>query len=380
MQHRGFSQPAKHRIAKPSLSRRRLLQGLGGSSALLGLGGCDGGFSFGGGGSDLPPAGAIGQAALLAPLSGRRASIGQIMTATASLGGQPTNLGAEVAVVDAGEDAATAVTAATTAVASGAKMILGPLFSAQARAVADAVGRNIPVVSLSNDSEIAGGNLFVFGLTPQQSAKAVIGFAATRGNRNIAVVVPPGAFGALSASAAKSTARAFGVAMPEPLTLASADGLINRLKETNGGKLPDAVYLPVVGGPFEAQARALKAEGVQLLGSEQWGAIAPFRVPALIDGWFAAPDPVRFEAFANAFESQTDSEAGIVAGLTFDAVEMARILGRLDRQSRKGLLREAGFDGVLGPYRFTKDGQCERSLAVLSVVKGATTLIGASAA
>lgn len=302
------------------------------------------------------------------------------MAATASLGGQPTNLGAEVAVVDAGDDAATAVTAATTAVASGAKMILGPLFSAQARAVAEAVGRNIPVVSLSNDSSIAGGNLFVFGLTPQQSAKAVIGFAATRGNRNIAVVVPPGAFGALAASAAQSTARAFGVTMPAPLTLASADGLVTRLKEINSGQLPDAVYLPVVGGPFEAQAGVLKAAGVQLLGSEQWGAIAPFRIPALIDGWFAAPDPVRFEAFANALESETGSEAGIVAGLTFDAVEMARILGRLDKQSKSGLLRDAGFDGVLGPYRFTKDGQCERGLAVLSVVKGATTLIGASAA
>ncbi|QFT58115.1 Penicillin-binding protein activator LpoA [Sulfitobacter sp. THAF37] len=379
MLHPEFSQSNRQRTTNGSLSRRRLLQILGGSSALFGLGACDGGFSLGGG-SDLPPAGAIGQAALLAPLSGSRASIGQIMAATASLGGQPTNLGAEVAVVDAGDDAATAVTAATTAVASGAKMILGPLFSAQARAVAAAVGRNVPVVSLSNDSSIAGGNLFVFGLTPQQSARAVIGFAATRGKRNIAVVVPPGAFGQLAASAAQTSARAFGVTMPAPLTLASADGVVARLKEANSGKLPDAVYLPVVGGPFEAQAGALKAAGVQLLGSEQWGAIAPFRVPALIGGWFAAPDPVRFEAFATALESEAGSEAGIVAGLTFDAVEMARILGRLDRQSRSGLLREAGFDGVLGPYRFTKDGQCERGLAVLSVVQGATTLIGASAA
>ncbi|APE42005.1 hypothetical protein BOO69_00205 [Sulfitobacter alexandrii] len=356
-----------------------MLKVLGGSSALLCLGACEGGFSLGGG-NDLPPAGTIGQAALLAPLSGPQASIGQMMAATASLGGQPTNLGAEVAVLDAGGDTATAVTAATAAVESGARMILGPLFSQQARAVAESVGRSVPVVSLSNDSSIAGGNLFVFGVTPLQSARAVIGFAATRGKRNVAVIVPPGPFGALAATAARSTAGAFGIKMPEPLTLASADGVVARLRQANGGQLPDAVYLPVVGGPFEAQAAALKAAGVQLLGSEQWGTIAPFRVPALIGGWFAAPDPVRFEAFANALENETGNEAGIVAGLTFDAVEMARILGRLDRQSRDGLLREAGFDGVLGPYKFTKDGQCERGLAVLSVVQGATTLIGASAA
>lgn len=305
------------------------------------------------------------------------------MTAAASLGGNPTGAGAEVAIVDAGDDDANAVAAANAAVAGGAKMILGPLFSGQSRAVAAAVGGDIPVVSLSNDSSIAGGNLFVFGITPQQSAKSILGFAATRGKRNIAVVVPPGAFGALSGAAAQSVASGIGVTMPAPITAASASGLIDKLRSTNGGALPDAVYLPVVGGPFEEQAAALKAAGVQLLGSEQWASITPYRIAALRDGWFAAPDPVRFEAFATAVESQAQSEAqseaGVLAGLAFDAVEMARILGRVGKQDRKGLLREAGFDGVLGPYRFQKSGQCERGLAILSVANGATNLIGSTA-
>ncbi|KZY05812.1 hypothetical protein A3728_16295 [Sulfitobacter sp. HI0040] len=323
--------------------------------------------------------GTVGKAALLAPLSGPRASIGQIMAATASLGGIPIDQSAEVMVLDAGDSSASAVAAARQAKAAGAQMILGPLFSGQSKAVAATVGRGVPVVTLSNDSSIAGENLFVFGVTPQQSARAVIGFAATRGKRNITTVVPPGAFGTLSAAAARQVAGQFGVTMPAPLVAGDASGLVSRLRELNGGKLPDAVYLPVVGGPFEAQAAALKQAGVQLLGSEQWSSIAPFRIPPLIGGWFAAPDPVRFEAFAIALEETVEAEAGIVAGLTFDAVEMARILGRLGRQDRKGLLRDAGFDGVLGPYRFRPDGECERGLAVLSVVEGATTLIGASA-
>jgi len=355
-----------------------MLQALAGSSALFGLAGCAGGFTLGGG-DDLPPPGTMGKAALLAPMSGSRASIGQIMAASASLGGQPTDQSAEVAVIDSGETDESAVAAAKQAVAGGAKMLLGPLFSSQSRAVAAAVGRGIPVVSLSNDSSIAGGNLFVFGVTPRQSAKAVIGFAATRGKRTIAVVVPPGAFGTLSASAAQAVAPNFGVTMPAPIVAASGAGLVAKLRDGNGGKLPDAVYLPVVGGPFEEQAAALKAAGVQLLGSEQWGTIAPYRIPALIDGWYAAPDPVRFEAFAIALEQAVKAEAGVVAGLAFDAVEMARILGRIGKQDKKGLLRDAGFDGVLGPYRFLPNGQCERGLAVLSVVRGATTLIGATA-
>ncbi len=358
------------------VSRRRLLMALGGSSALFGLSGCSG-LALGDQ-NELPPAGTVGKAVLLAPLSGPRASIGQIMLAAASLGGDPTNANAEVTVVDAGSDDATAVSAARTAVAGGAQMILGPLFSGQSVAVAQAVGREVPVVSLSNDSSIASANLFVFGITPQQSAKSMLGFAASRGKRNIVTVVPPGAFGALSASAARSAAAGFQIDMPQAVTASSAAGLVDTVRAVNGGKLPDAVYLPVVGGPFEEQAAAISAAGIQLMGSEQWAAISPGRIAALQGGWFTAPDPIQFEAFATAVENAGGNEAGVVAGLAFDAVEMARILGRLGRQDRKGLLREAGFDGVLGPYRFQKSGQCERGLAILGVSGSATTLIGST--
>lgn len=359
-----------------SVSRRRVLMGLGGSSALFGLSGC-GGLSLGGG-AELPPANAVGQAVLLAPLTGPRASLGQIMLAAASLGGNSTDAGAEVAVIDAGDSDAAAVSAAQGAVAGGAKMLLGPLFSGQSRAVAEAVGRDIPVVTLSNDSSIAGNNFFVFGITPQQSAKAILGFAATRGKRNIVSVVPPGAFGTLSATAAQSVAGGLGVKMPAAVTAQSAAGILDKIRGVNGGALPDAVYLPVVGGPFEEQAAAIKAAGIQLLGSEQWASITPYRIAALQNGWFAAPDPVRFEAFATAFANVSDTEAGVLAGLAFDAVEMARILGRIGQQDRKGLLRNAGFDGVVGPYRFQKDGQCARGLAILSVTSGANNLIGST--
>ena len=134
------------------------------------------------------------------------------MLAAASLGGNATGPGAEVEVVDAGDSPETAVAAAQKAMDGGAKMLLGPLFSGQSRAVAEAVGRGTPVVSLSNDSSIAGDNLFVFGITPQQSAKSILGFAATRGKRNVVTVVPPGPFGALSAQAAQSVVAATGLA------------------------------------------------------------------------------------------------------------------------------------------------------------------------
>lgn len=319
----------------------------------------------------LPPAGTVGKAAFLAPLSGPQADLGRTMLAAASLGGNPTGSGAEVEVIDAGTTDESAVAAAQGALANGARMLLGPLFSGQSRAVAAVAGR-VPVVSLSNDSAIAGGNLWVFGVTPQQSARAILGFAATRGLRTVAVVVPPGEFGARHLAAAQGVAPGYGMALT-PVVTEGASGLAAAVAGAQ------AAYLPVVGGPFEAQAAALGGTGVQILGSDQWASIAPTRVEGLRGAWFAAPDPIRYEAFVSALTEATGVEPGIVAGLAFDAVEMARLLGRLGQQDRDGLLREAGFDGVVGPYRLRPDGQVERGLAVLNVAEGATTLIGATA-
>ncbi|KKN17136.1 hypothetical protein LCGC14_0968790, partial [marine sediment metagenome] len=122
-----------------------------------------------------------GRAALLAPVSGRSPQLGQIMRNAATLGGNTLSDTGEMAFFDSGDTPETAATAARLAVAAGARMIVGPLFGAQVAAVAQAVGSNVAVLTLSNDVNVAGGGVFVLGVTPEQSARAVLTFAARRG-------------------------------------------------------------------------------------------------------------------------------------------------------------------------------------------------------
>lgn len=344
-----------------------------GSSAFAGLAGCG---LIDRGDPVLPPIGTTGQATLLAPLTGSRAALGQIMQQAASVGVGAAVPNKEISVIDSGETAEAAAAAAQLAKDAGAKMILGPLFSQQAAAVSEVVGRDIPVISLSNNANIAGGNVFVFGITAAQSTKAIFSFAAGRGLRKVSIVTPTGDLGDAFQETAQALAPNLGITLGASNPRDTAGDLIAKLRADHGGALPDAVYLPVVGGGFQTAAAKLKSAGVQILGSDQWSAIDAGRIAALEDAWFAAPDPIRFEAFSIAFQNQHGTPAGIVAGLTFDAVEMARVLGRLALQNREGLLREAGFDGIVGPYRFLKNGQCERGLAILKVAAGATNLIG----
>lgn len=359
----------KSRVSARGLTRRRVLvTGIATSLASV-LPGC--------GELPLPRATSGAQSdglrrsAVLLPLSGQSAELGQRLRNAATLGGGP---GIGIEIVDAGSSAETAVAAAKAAVAAGAEMLVGPVFSGQTEAVAQAV--RVPVVSLSNNTALAGRRTFIFGVTPTQSAQAILSIAAQRGLSDVATVVPSGAFGAQSAAAAEKVGTALGLRMRPTLVRADANGLLSDLQAD--GPLPKAIYLPVADGTLPGFAEALRGQGIQLLGSTQWSSIDLSGQAGFRDAWFAAPDPLRFAAFDEAYREADGSAGGVITGLAFDGVELLRILGQSGQLTVRGLTRNEGFTGVIGPYRFLPSGLCERGLGVLKVGAGEFSLIGST--
>ncbi|MHA7875828.1 type 1 periplasmic-binding domain-containing protein [Roseivivax sp.] len=296
-----------------------------------------------------------------------------MLRSAASLGGGP---GIGIDIFDSGSTPEDAAAAARNAVDAGANMLIGPVFGAQARAVAGAVPGRVPVVSLSNDGSLAQEDVFVFGITPAHSVQAVFSLAAQRNLRDLAIIVPPGAYGAQSVAAAQEIAPRLGLNLRAPIVTEAPAGIGAALAD--GGGRPDAVYLPAADATLAPFARALAGQDIQLIGSTQWSALDLESDPAFDGAWFAAPDPLRFAPFRDAFAEATGQSAGIIAGLAYDGTELARVLGQRGAQSRRGLLDEDGFSGVLGPYRFLSSGLCQRGLAVLKVGAGDFSLIGAT--
>ncbi len=96
---------------------------------------------------------------------------------------------------DRGEPAV-AREAATQALAEGAELLLGPLTATcvqQAAAVAKAAGR--PMIAFSNDTSVAQPGVYLLSFTPQTDVIRVMSFAASRGKRSIAALLPEGAYG-----------------------------------------------------------------------------------------------------------------------------------------------------------------------------------------
>lgn len=313
------------------------------------------------------------EAALLLPLTGAAAAIGQNMARAATLALQAAGPGAAPPVYDTGDTAEGAAAAATEAMAKGARVLLGPLKSDQTPAVLAVAGR-VPVITFSNDEALAGQGAYVMGLTPAQSVGTMFSYARAQGLTRIAVVAQEGLLGAASVAAARVIAAAGGITLTAVLTRdPEAPGLEAALRA--GAGAPQAVYLPDGGAALTGFAAGLLGSGGQILGSVQWGAGDVAADPNLAGAWFAAPPPDLFAPFADRFQASFGEAPGLVAALGHDGALLASGLGQANSLSAKGIERKAGFTGVLGPFRFLAGGRCQRDLSVLTLRGGAIEVL-----
>ncbi|MEP5176457.1 penicillin-binding protein activator, partial [Marinobacter alexandrii] len=143
--------------------------------------------------------------AMLLPLSGARASVGQIMLDAAQMAvfdiaGDDFNL----MVYDTQGTPEGAEDAARLAVADGARIVLGPLYGRSAAAIRPIVAAaGINAVAFSNDRTVAGAPVHLMGLMPEQQIERVIRYAVQRGYRRIGLLLPHGGYGDLVLESAR---------------------------------------------------------------------------------------------------------------------------------------------------------------------------------
>lgn len=313
--------------------------------------------------------------ALLLPLSGRASSVGQNMQQAAKLALAKNDPFVDLIVLDTASEETGASAAAAKAVRAGAQIVLGPLFRDNTQAALKAVDGRVPLVAFTNDVSLAGQGAFVFGLTPEQSVAAILGYAKGKGLDRIAVVTQPGEGSRLAAAAAQRLGGQNGVTITAVVP-GGQGSLAATVRRESGGRYPDAILLPGGGEAMIRDAEALGGSKAKLLGTEQWLGNDLASRKAFDKAWFAAPVPS--DAFSKTFAAQQSATAGILAGLAYDAVNMARTLAAAGDLSEKGVARSAGFNGALGHFRFRPDHTCERSLSILAVEGGGERVIASS--
>ena len=382
------------RLSSPSLFLRALA--LAGGLALAGCGPY--GLSRSGGetpGAAAPEiAGALAGAslgsgatriALIVPLSQSDGS---------SLVGQSLRNAAELALSEVGDSAVTilikddqsspdgARLAAQAAIEEGAQIIIGPLYANNVREVGRlARAAQKPVIAFSTDTTASARGVYLLSFLVESYVDRIVDFAASRGKKSFAALIPENDYGNVAAAQFQQTAAARGVRVLSIERYAPGGALAATQRIAALGAQIDALFIPEQADQMAGVAQALTSAGIdgkriQILGTGLWNDARVLRLPQMQGAWFAAPDNSGFNAFAAKYRAKFNSDPTRIATLAYDAISLAAALGGQGLGYGESVLtNSSGFNGADGLFRFRADGQNERGLSVLQVREGGTTVV-----
>lgn len=334
--------------------------------------------------------------ALLLPLSGPNAAVGEAIMNAAQLAlFDVGTVNFELMPRDTQGTAYGASVAARSIINEGAQLILGPLFAEEVRAVAPiAQSANINTIAFTTDFKLAGGNTFVMGFLPFGQVQRVIGYAAAKGLRNIGVIAPQSDYGDAVLNALNAYGPRAGLTIVDSLRFAPGNTAlgpaVQRFARYDSRKQPDgsfarppfdAIFLPVGGADAQNISAMLTAYeidpvSVKRLGTGLWDDPVMARDKNLAGGWFAAPDPRARQIFENKYRDAYGTTPPRLASLGYDATALAAVLSRGGNAiDRTAITNANGFAGIDGIFRFRADGLAERGLAVLELRNGQSAVI-----
>lgn len=364
--------------------------------------------------------------ALLVPLSGEHADLGQALMKSA-----------QMALFDLGTDNFTLIPrdtegtpegarrAAQSAIESGAELIIGPLFSGSVRAVKPLARRNdINMLAFSTDWSLAGDNTFIMGFLPFAQVQRVTQYALANDIKNIGILAPNNDYGNAVIASFHSLSYRLGLETAQvvrfPADESDISGIVRsfaqydervaalqkemlpykimleenpndevakeKLKELEEldtwGETPfDAVLLPVGGEQARSIANLLSyydlgPEKVKRLGTGLWDNSGLASEQSLDGAWYAAPSSESRATFEKNYRKLYNTNPPRLSTLAYDATALAIVLAKNGLRhsgtpafDRISIMNNNGFAGIDGIFRFRPDGLVERGLAVMEIKK-----------
>ena len=292
------------------------------------------------------------------------------------------NVNIDLRVYDTAGSAVTASTVAQQAVADGAKIILGPVYAQAANAAGLAVlNNNVNVLSFSNNTTIAGGNVYVLGPTFGNTANRLVNYAGQQGKSGMVIVHSNDAAGQLGQSAiagALSNSRVNNAgSVGFDRSQQGVIGAVPNIKATVDSAGADSIFLTATtAGALPLFSQLLPEAGVspsttQFIGLTRWD-IPPqtLELPGVQGGWFALPDPAKAAAYRQRYNNTYGQAPHPISGLAYDGIAAIGALvsqGKSNALTGAALTQNAGFQGVGGIFRLRPNGTNERGLAVATI-------------
>jgi ABC-type branched-subunit amino acid transport system substrate-binding protein len=340
----------------------------------------------------VPLAGGIGDAfgsgpvrvGMILPLSqnGGPSAIGQSLRNAAQLAVEESGANNISVIVE--DDRSTpegAVQATQAELAAGARILVGPLYAADVRAVgpvAKAAGK--PVIAFSTDVTVASNGVYLLSFLIESYVDRIMEYAASKGKKSFAVLAPLNDNANVAVTEAQLEASKLHMKLVDVARYSPGQPMGAAEEVASVSEPLDAVFVAEQAEGMSALSAALTAHPIkaQLLGTGMWSDSKVLQLPGVQGAWFSAPENGGFSAFADRYRARFKSDPARLATLSYDAISLVAALARAQGAaafSEATLTNPSGFNGADGVFRFRADGPNERGLAVMEVSNGAAKVI-----
>mgnify|MGYP001386514781 CR=1 FL=1 len=296
----------------------------------------------------------------------------------------------DLRIYETAGDPGRAAQVAQQAADAGARIILGPVFGDEANAVGATAARSgLSVLSFSNNTAIAGGNVFILGQSFDNTAERLLNHAASEGRGQVMIVAERTTEGEIAEAAIRSAAARTGASIVATESYSfSQQGIVEALpaiaSTARSSGAQTLFFTANTAGALPILAQLLPDNRIshpqfQFMGLTRWDIPpATLELRGLQEGWFAMPDPALTERFEARYAAAYGSSPHPIAGLAYDGIAAIGALlatGQPDALSRAALTQGSGFVGVNGVFRFRPDGTIQRGLAVATIRDNAVVIL-----
>jgi ABC-type branched-subunit amino acid transport system substrate-binding protein len=242
-------------------------------------------------------------------------------------------------------------------------------------------GSGVNILAFSNNTTVAGGNVFILGPTFSNTADRLVRYGVSNGINRYLIVSADDLQGALGRDAIASAVSSNGgvVAGVESYPLSQQDILAAapRIVASANASGAQAVFTTAgVNSDLPILATALPEAGLnltatRLVGLTRWNATPQaLALPGLQGGLFALPDQQMASIFESRYSAAYATAPHPLAGLAYDGIAaIGALVARGDSAalSRGSLTQGQGFEGTSGIFRLMPNGTNERGLAVAEI-------------
>lgn len=282
-------------------------------------------------------------------------------------------------VEDTGGNDGRARTLATGALASGAKLVIGPSEQGAVRQLAAVSGTNRPLVLALADNYAGAPGVYSVRLNEADSAAAGAAAIAAKGPRKFVLFMAEGEAGKAVEKRVANSLSIYGASLAVALPFGPSSGGSEKAVADMMALVsdPQAVVIASGGANPAPLVSALKAKGalgnnVTLVGSNRWLEHG-IDDPVLQGAYIATLDSAEIGPIAERFRKTYNYEPDVNVAYGYDTVALAA--GIASAMGPKGFTKKVienptGFRGSTGVFRFREDGAGERAMPFFRIDKG----------